>query len=136
MVISYYEIPAETVLKNKAFEAGALYWCIDTGKVFLDSETQNSRIEMSNSSIFLDTENMRNSILAPIPNKFYFIKENSKLYVYNEKGWNCVSPEIKWNNIKNNPIPTPTSNDNNKFLCVINGQYELVSIPRAEDIAF
>jgi hypothetical protein len=136
MIITYYEVPAESVLKTKAFEAGALYWCVDTGKVFLDSETQNTRIEMSNNSIFLDTEAQRESILAPIPNKFYFIKENSKLYVYNEKGWNCVSPEITWDIIKNNPIPNPTQDDENKFLRIVNGKYALVEVPNAEEIDF
>jgi hypothetical protein len=135
-MITYYEVPAESVLQTKAFEAGALYWCVDTGKVFLDSETQNARIEMSNNSIFLDTESQRENILAPIPNKFYFIKENSKLYVYNEKGWNCVSPEITWDIIKNNPIPNPTTDDNDKFLRIVDGKYTLVTIPNAEEIDF
>lgn len=135
-MITFYEVTAESILKTTPIQPGALYWCIDTGKVFLDSETQNTRIEMSNNSIFLDTEVQRESILAPIPNKFYFIKENSKLYVYNEKGWNCVSPEITWDIIKNNPIPNSTADDEGKFLRIVNGKYALVHIPNAEEIDF
>lgn len=90
MMISWNEVSAESKLADIAFTEGSLYFCADTGNMYLDSQTQGKRIGISLDIIYIDTESERESILAPIPNKIYFIKNSKKLYIY-DGSWSCLN---------------------------------------------
>ena len=57
---------------------------IDTNNLFLDSQTQNMRINIVNNTTVLDTDKDRINLINPTPYKFYFVKDTNKLYIYND----------------------------------------------------
>lgn len=90
MMIKYYDI-TENELNSKAFEAGSVYFCYDTLRIYYDSISDNKRIDISEFAVVLDTENERDGLLSPIPNKLYYIKENNKLYIYLNSEWFAIN---------------------------------------------
>lgn len=91
----FYDI-TKNDLGKKAFEQEALYFCTDTGEIFLDSIVEQRRITM-NSSVTLVTE----LPLAPIPNKLYCMVNTGLLYVYYNSNWVSLGsrPHIHFDNI-------------------------------------
>lgn len=90
-MVRYYSFDAESMLNNKEFEAGSLYFCTDTKRLFLDPEGGNARILVGGDPIIVSTETDRESILAPIPDKLYIVLESGITYVYHNGTWNNVS---------------------------------------------
>lgn len=80
-MINFYDV-TESALKTKSFEAENLYFCRDTGKIFLDSIEEGARIQMASELIVLGTESARTSILAPVPEKLYVVIESGSIYIY------------------------------------------------------
>lgn len=76
------------VLDKIKVENGQLISCIDTKEIFIDSY-DNKRIKISD-IIFLETELEKSSILAPLINKLYFVKENNKIYTFSGSRWNEI----------------------------------------------
>ncbi len=81
-MIKHYDI-YESELKNKPFEAEALYYCTDSLNVYLDSPGENKRIKVSSSDvILLSTEADRTSMLVPLKGKIYAVLASGRLYIY------------------------------------------------------
>lgn len=112
MLINYYQLEAESKLDSMPFNEGTLYFIVDTKRLFLDPVGGGSRISVNESPIILSTESERENLLSPIPGKLYVVLDSSSSYIYYNTTWyKCGSP-----------IPECTTNDNNKFLMVINGE--------------
>lgn len=87
MIITHYQYSAESMLDNKAFEEGALYFIEDTQNVYLDPIGGTERIRIANDINILASETDREGLLAPIPGKMYFVLETSKYYIYYDGTW-------------------------------------------------
>lgn len=87
MIITHYQYSAESMLDDKSFEEGALYFIEDTQHVYLDPVGGSERIRIANDLSILASESDREALLAPIPGKIYFILENSKFYIYYSGVW-------------------------------------------------
>lgn len=85
-MIKFYDV-TENDLKNKEFEAEALYYCTDSFNVYLDSLLEGKRVKISD-VIILSDESARSSLLAPLPNKIYCVLSTGSLYIYNNSVWN------------------------------------------------
>lgn len=92
-MIKYYDI-TESELESKEFESGSLYYCSDSGNVYLDSEKESSRKKMNNEIIVLGTESNRLGILAPLPGKLYCVLETGSMYLYNSSWVKLGSKEL------------------------------------------
>lgn len=76
-----------SALDNMAISNGKAYFVQDTEQLFFDYD--NTRTEIRD-IIILDTIQDKNDILAP-KNKFYFVVENSTLYLYRSGKWYSVA---------------------------------------------
>ena len=81
-----YQI-TEAELTDKDFEAGSVYYCIDTKRVYMDPIDGNERILTSGDPIMISTENERQNLLSPIPNKLYIVLDSAMSYIYNNGTW-------------------------------------------------
>ena len=86
-MIKYYDI-TENALKSKPFESEAIYYCTDTGNVYVDSPLEGTRKKMSSDVIMIGTESDRSMILAPIPYKIYCVLSSGAMYIYYNSKWN------------------------------------------------
>lgn len=50
MPVKYYQVQIESSLVSKDFEEGALYFCEDTGSIYLDPVGGNKRISVGGAS--------------------------------------------------------------------------------------
>lgn len=99
ILYSFYDV-SESALQNNEYVAGAIYFCRDTGNLYVDSIVENTRVLMSKDLIVLPTENSRVNILAPIPNKIYIVIESGSLYIY-DNSWVKIGPpeQLRFSNI-------------------------------------
>lgn len=96
-MVVHYDI-TETYLANKTFEAGAIYYCNDTGNVFLDSVTEKTRIQVSRDIIPIATE--ADKPIAPLPNKLYCVMATGTLCIFFNGAWvNLGRPQIHFANV-------------------------------------
>jgi len=73
-------------LDEVSIQAGQLLYCIDTLENFLDT-SDTTRIQITD-TIYLDTEEVKDSMIVALPNKLYIIKETQKMYTYEAgEGW-------------------------------------------------
>ena len=84
-LIKFYDV-TESALANSPYEAESMYFCRDTGKIYVDSIKEGARVLMSSEITVLATENDRTSMLAPVPTKLYVIIESGSIYFYSG-GW-------------------------------------------------
>ena len=91
MLIRFYQYVAESILATKAFEPGALYLCVDTMHIYIDPVDGNERVSIGGNPIVLNTEQDREDILSPVPNKMYFVKSSNILYIYSNGEWSNIS---------------------------------------------
>ena len=84
----------KSVIIGKEATSESVIVAKDTKELFMD--IQGTRIHITD-IIHLETEDDMNDILAPLSNKFYFIKETNCLYNYNNNTWipvsDCVTME-------------------------------------------
>lgn len=99
-MIQYFDI-TESALEQKQFEAEAIYFCVDSGNIYVDSIAEMTRIKMASEVIFLATEQSREDILAPLPNKIYCVLESGKMYIHPSTDWIPVggTSQVEFNNI-------------------------------------
>lgn len=96
-MVVHYDI-TESYLTNKKFESGAVYYCNDTGNVFLDSVTTKSRIQVSRDIIPIATE--ADKPIAPLPNKLYCVIATGTLCIFFNGTWvNLGRPQIHFANV-------------------------------------
>lgn len=96
-MIIHYDV-TESFLKTKNFESGAIYYCNDTGNVFLDSFTEGIRIQVSRDIIPIATE--ADKPIAPLPNKLYCVIATGTLCIYYDGTWvNLGRPQIHFANV-------------------------------------
>ena len=86
MIVKHYSI-LEDELQSKPFEEGALYVTKDTNRIYFDLVGEVSHTLISADPIILSTESDRESILAPIPNKLYFVLESKSIYLHCSGEW-------------------------------------------------
>lgn len=84
-LIKFYDV-TESALMKKEYDAETLYFCRDTGKLFMDSVEEGARIQIASEITVLGTENDRTSMLAPVPAKLYVVLESGSIYFY-ANGW-------------------------------------------------
>lgn len=84
MIITHYDV-SESYVNSKDFEAGALYYCNDTGNIYLDSIVESKRVSIAKDIVVLATES--DKPLAPIPNKLYCVTSTGKTYLYYNGEW-------------------------------------------------
>lgn len=89
-MIKYYQFSAESMLTNKPFEEGSLYFIEDTKRIYLDTVNGSSRVLIGSDPIIISTEAERENLLAPIPGKFYFVLETSNIYIYDTSWHSCT----------------------------------------------
>lgn len=80
-MIKFYDI-TEQLLSSKDFEAESIYYCNDTGNIYLDSINENKRVLISNDVVVVSE-----FPLAPIPNKLYINLNTVGIYIYSTNGW-------------------------------------------------
>lgn len=85
-MVIHYDI-TEAELTSKPFEAGAMYFCNDSGNLYIDSVAEQSRTIMSSEVKIIGTETERSNILAPIPNKIYCVLDSGNMYIYSGGAW-------------------------------------------------
>lgn len=86
-MFKFYDVPMEASLAGKAFEAEAIYFCMDTGNFYVDSVNEQTRKQISYDTIILATESARTALLTPIPGKIYCILESGCMYIYLDNAW-------------------------------------------------
>lgn len=86
-MIKYYDI-TENVLESKTFERDAVYYCTDTGNIYVDSPLEGARKKMSSDVVMVGTESDRANLLAPIPYKIYCVLSSGTMYIYYNSKWN------------------------------------------------
>lgn len=96
MVIKYYDI-AESTLKNKSYEAGSLYCCADSGKLYLDSVLEGKRVALGTDIVICASE----LPLAPIPNVLYCVLKTGIIAVYVDGAWYTFGgrPQLHFANV-------------------------------------
>lgn len=77
-----YQSQADTL----PIESGNLILCRDNGNILFDT-VDGTRINMKDNIIFLSSENVRTSMLAPLPNKIYCVLDSGKMYLYDGSNW-------------------------------------------------
>ena len=87
MIVNHYQYSAESMLENKTFEEGAIYFIQDTQHIYIDPIGGTERIKIANDINILSTEADRIGLLSPIPGKFYFVLDTSKYYIYYNGTW-------------------------------------------------
>lgn len=118
MIVKYFQT-IENNLKSIGFNEGTLYYTTDTKRVYLDPIDEESRICVSSDPIILNTENDRTDLLAPIPEKIYFVLESSKIYVFYNGNWYNSSYK---------ELPNYSTEDNDKVLKVVDGALKWATI--------
>lgn len=94
--------PIETIKSNLdviPITHGQFICCTDSQEIFIDNEL-NERIILGD-IVLLDTEEDRESILVPLINKLYVVKESSKIYRYTGTEWSCLSNNTSIYLVKN-----------------------------------
>lgn len=86
-MITFFNI-TESMLDTIPFTEDSLYYCSDSGNVYLDSPLEGARKKMSIDTIIVDTEASRAAIIAPLPNKIYCVLETGCMYIYTGAKWN------------------------------------------------
>lgn len=98
-MIKFYNI-TENDLGTKAFENEAIYFCSDTGNIYMDSPLEVDRKKMSNTFIIISTETERENMLAPIPEKIYCVTESGNLYLFYNGNWvKLTGGSLVYNNV-------------------------------------
>lgn len=87
MIVTHYQYSAESMLDNKSFEEGALYFIQDTQHIYLDPIGGSKRIRIANDINILSSETDREGLLAPIPGRMYFVLETSRYYIFWGNTW-------------------------------------------------
>lgn len=87
MIVTHYNYSAESMLDEKPFEEGAIYFIEDTKRIYMDPIGGSNRILISGDPIVLNTEADREDILAPTPGKIYIVIETGKTYIYQDGSW-------------------------------------------------
>ena len=83
--------PIETIKSKLDYiqlKHGQYIICTDSQESYID--TYNERIKIGD-IILLDTEDDRNSMIVPLMDKLYVVKNTNKLYRYNGSEWLCLS---------------------------------------------
>lgn len=88
MIVKYFDI-YESELESAPFNPGAVYFCSDTKNMYYDRPETNERVKMGD-VIILETDEERELMLAPIPFKLYYIKENCKFYMNDGTNWVAI----------------------------------------------
>ena len=86
----------KSIITNNKPGSGSLIIAKDTKELFADAGGE--RIQISD-IIYVDTEEQLDEILAPLSNKFYFVKENNCLYNYNNTTWSPITGSINTTDI-------------------------------------
>lgn len=88
-MIKFYDVTQSALesTNGKTFRSESLYFCSDTGKIFLDSKLTGSRVEIGCDLKILAKETDRTNLLAPIPEKIYCILESGRMYIYTNSTW-------------------------------------------------
>lgn len=87
MLVTHYQYSAESMLDDKPFEEGAMYFIEDTQQVYLDPVGGTHRIKIASDIVILPSEADRTALLSPIPGKLYFVLDSSKYYIYYNELW-------------------------------------------------
>ena len=95
MIITYYDL-TESQVKAKAYSAGSLYCCSDTGNIFLDSVLEEVRVQLATDVIICTS-----LPLAPAANKLYCNVEVGTISTYVDGEWVTLGarPQMHFGNV-------------------------------------
>lgn len=116
----------ESELSSIPISNGQIIFVKDHKNILWDVD--NLRIELTQ-AIILNKETDRTSILAPLPNKFYYVVETNTLYYYGND-WiviNESSGSNEWPSDFTNATTTKTINGSNPSYTTITDTYTLVT---------
>ena len=86
----------DSQLANIKIVAGSTIYTRDTGKHFIDiSDTE--RVQISD-IVYIDTDNERIALLAPLPDKLYITRDTNKVWIYSVKTdkWVCLNTDTTY----------------------------------------
>lgn len=105
----------ESSLANTPIVDGKLRYCTDTGRVYLDQETDGNKSRIKLSDIEdIYTEEQLSELIAPSITKIYVAKDTHRLYKYSNGEWfdlSGVLPKLADPNMENNYIWFGETND-------------------------
>lgn len=95
MIITYYDL-TESQVKAKAYSAGSLYCCSDTGNIFLDSVLEEVRVQLATDVIICTS-----LPLAPAANKLYCNVAVGTISTYVDGEWVTLGarPQMHFGNV-------------------------------------
>ena len=86
----------KSIINNNKPGCGSLIVAKDTKELFADADGERIQI---NDIIQLNTEDELYDILAPLSNKFYFVKETNCLFNYNNNKWTPITGGVTTSDI-------------------------------------
>lgn len=85
-MIQFYDV-TESALSKAGFSEERLYFCTDTGNIYLDSMLDGRRVAIARDIIILGTENERTSMLSPVPDRLYCVIGSGSIYIHHGGVW-------------------------------------------------
>lgn len=83
MIVKYYDTDQDK-LASKEFDAGAIYYCTDTGDMYIDSVQKNTRIKIGGGGSLKYCSSLP---LTPEADTLYYRTNDGNLYIYTNGGW-------------------------------------------------
>ena len=96
-------VPATTIeatLESTPINNGHIYVTTDTKRLYVDLNSSRLLID---GNIYLETELQRTSIIAPLSNKLYIVKETGFSYMYINGEWKLVGGVSNYEELTNLP---------------------------------
>lgn len=96
-------VPATTIeatLESTPINNGRIYVTTDTKRLYVDLNSSRLLID---GNIYLETELQRTSIIAPLSNKLYIVKETGFSYMYINGEWKLVGGVSNYEELTNLP---------------------------------
>lgn len=93
MITKHYQITAESVMKTQPYDEGAIYYVQDSGHIYLDPVGSTVRVLFSGDPITMAKTDF-DKLLAPNPDKIYFVPENKKFHIYHGGQWYNIGSQI------------------------------------------
>lgn len=104
---------AQSQLDSTPVIDGQVIVCLDTGNTYRDSDVAHVKIGS-------DLEVVSELPLAPLANKFYFVKPNS-LYIYDAGNWIKINTSsVTWENVLDKPSTYPPTSHDHDLNAMIN----------------
>ena len=89
-VLKFVEVRNEDAFREYAFNAGCVYICTVSNRIYYDSVALNKRV-LIETLVTLKDENERINLADPAEYVIYFVLSTKKFYIYSNKKWNTIT---------------------------------------------